>query len=369
MNNKIGGYFEKDENSVFLEETKKRMDYDNKTEYVTSGRAAITLVLEDYKSEFGNYPASVCLPNYCCLTMIKPFLDCNVKVKFYKIYIDEKHSFNVDLSSVDNFFTPELFLFMRYFGFELGNENDLHLFLEKLKKKGTTIVEDITHSYFMADAMKFDVDYYICSIRKWGALPSGGLAMKKKDVFRVSPYISSDKYVEDQLFYMKLKSQGMNSYNGKSLYEKNAEYNKKFNILDWKYKIDSYSLNYWQSLNRKRIVNKRIENGLYIYENIVQNSKLRIIGNFTEKTVPLFIPIVFEGNIVKLRKKLVEEDIFLPTHWKIEYPKTSNIWKKELSIICDQRYDGSDMKKTVNIINSNSGVNLNGLQKFSKKNS
>ena len=50
MNNKIGGYFEKDENSVFLEETKKRMDYDNKTEYVTSGRAAITLVLEDYKS-------------------------------------------------------------------------------------------------------------------------------------------------------------------------------------------------------------------------------------------------------------------------------------------------------------------------------
>ncbi|MFM2489387.1 hypothetical protein ABW365_16120 [Enterococcus avium] len=167
---------------------------------------------------------------------------------------------------------------MRYFGFELGNENDLHLFLEKLKKKGTTIVEDITHSYFMADAMKFDVDYYICSIRKWGALPSGGLAMKKKDIFRVSPYISSDKYVEDQLFYMKLKSQGMNSYNGKSLYEKNAEYNKKFNILDWKYKIDSYSLNYWQSLNRKRIVNKKNRKWLiYIRKHC---SKFKIKNNW-----------------------------------------------------------------------------------------
>ena len=361
MNNKIGGFFEKDADSAFIKETKQNNDLEKKIEYVISGRASISLILEDYKSEFGSYPNSVYLPNYICLTMIQPFLDCSVGINFYKVYIDEKQCFKIDLSSIDNCFIPDLFLFMRYFGFELSNENDLSIYLEKLKKKGTTIVEDITHSYFRGDVLKFNSDYYVSSIRKWCAISSGGVAIKKKDVFRVGPFINSDKYVEDQLFYMKLKAEGMNSYNGKSLYERNMEYNQVFNNLDWKYKIDSQSKSYWDNLDKDKIVGKRKENGLYIYENIIQSSKTKMIGNFTEKTVPLFIPIIFEGDIIRLKKKLIDEDIFLPNHWKIEYPKTSDIWKKEISVICDQRYDLNDMKKTVTIINSNSGVKLNDL--------
>ena len=77
-----------------------------------------------------------------------------------------------------------------------------------------------------------------------------------------------------------------------------------------------------------------------------------------ENAVPLFIPIRL-ANRDKVRKAMFSNKIFLPVHWPVE-PDFKNILKRgtdlsehELSIIVDQRYSVSDMKRILSIIENN----------------
>ena len=65
-----------------------------------------------------------------------------------------------------------------------------------------------------------------------------------------------------------------------------------------------------------------------------------------EDDAPLFVPILVSAKKREnLRKYLIEKNIYCPIHW----PKTSlqimhsDLYDKEISLICDQRYTVSDM--------------------------
>jgi hypothetical protein len=77
-----------------------------------------------------------------------------------------------------------------------------------------------------------------------------------------------------------------------------------------------------------------------------------------ENAVPLFIPIRIE-NRDRVRKAMFSNNIFLPVHWPVEaefknrLKRGSDLAEHELSIIVDQRYSVSDMKRILSIIENN----------------
>ena len=50
-----------------------------------------------------------------------------------------------------------------------------------------------------------------------------------------------------------------------------------------------------------------------------------------------------------LRKYLIENKIYLPVHWPQE-EKINNIFENELSLICDQRYDKSQIEEYIDLV-------------------
>ena len=101
---------------------------------------------------------------------------------------------------------------------------------------------------------------------------------------------------------------------------------------------------------------KRMENAKYLHENL---KGVKFIGELTDNAVPLFVPVFFETTEQRntVRKKLIEAQIYCPIHW----PKptlipgdfeANKIYDTELSLICDQRYDLTDMERMVTLINS-----------------
>ena len=128
------------------------------TQWFLSGRSALNAIIK----ELGE-ARSVSLPSWCCDSMIKPFIDAGMEVRFYPVYwregqLIQEWSFDCDV----------LFL-IDYFGYT-GAIPDLN------GLKGT-VIRDVTHSIFSTSYS--DADYYFGSLRKWCGVWTGGYAWAK----------------------------------------------------------------------------------------------------------------------------------------------------------------------------------------------
>ena len=99
---------------------------------------------------------------------------------------------------------------------------------------------------------------------------------------------------------------------------------------------------------------KRRENAKYLHDHL---KGVRFIGELTENVMPLFVPVFFETTEQRnaVRKKLIEAQIYCPIHWPKNQLITSEmqvnrVFDTELSLICDQRYDITDMQRIIETI-------------------
>ena len=124
--------------------------------------------------------------------------------------------------------------------------------------------------------------------------------------------------------------------------------------------MDNLSYALYKTENFAAMRHKRRENAKYLHEHL---KGVRFIGELTENTVPLFVPVFFETTEQRnaVRKKLIEAQIYCPIHWPkpAQIPAdfaVNKIYDTELSLICDQRYDLDDMMRMVEVI---SEMNIN----------
>ena len=92
----------------------------------------------------------------------------------------------------------------------------------------------------------------------------------------------------------------------------------------------------------------------YLHEHL---KGVRFLAELTENAVPLFVPVLFDTTEQRnaVRKKLIEAQIYCPIHWPKPAQIPANfavhkIYDTELSLICDQRYNLSDMQRIVETI-------------------
>jgi dTDP-4-amino-4,6-dideoxygalactose transaminase len=320
------------------------------TVYTSSGRGAISLVLEQIAQD----RRVALLPLYTCESVIMPFLKKNYEIQFYDLGTDlstTEHAFMSALENAD----PGVVLVHAYFGSD--TLRCLRPLYSRLRKRGIVVVEDITHSLF-SDYSKTGADYYVASLRKWFALPDGGVAISPE-----KPIHAGMLAVHEELVRVNLKAIAMkNEYVGSLEGQLKVEYRKLFYATEEMlnndcgvYAMSEVSHSILSRTDYSRLAVARRDNFKYLLAHLKKSSMLTpVFRNLPDGVVPLYFPVYLPGNRDKLRAFLAENEIYAPVHWPVPAECSGQltesaryVYDRILSIPCDQRYGQTDMERIV----------------------
>ena len=311
--------------------------------FTLSGRTAIYYCLENIISKRKIKKAY--MPSYCCDSMTKPLLDLGIKVEYYRVYYDNGLKYDIEIRN-----DIDLFFAMNYFGFSSTNMN---AYIKAFKEHGAVVMEDITHSLFSTKRYSEHSDYLVGSLRKWMPVLSGGIVAAMKSDFLLGLNDNSNKkMIEIRNSAMKKKSEYILDGNEelkdcflKEYKESNVELED-----DYKdYSIDEKSLSIIQKIDISQLKNRRINNAKIIYEKL--NGKVKfLINDYNGEDALLAVPIMLDSDTRDaLRDYLKEMKVYLPIHWPLP-DKRNNIFDRELSLVCDQRYTEKEIAEYVDYI-------------------
>ena len=357
MFNEIGSDFwlYEAEITTTQKEIPKWLNFGSDIRFLLSGRTAIDYVLEDIQKKI----EIVYMPSYCCDSILKPFHDRNIKIEFYEVaFINGKPVYSINQHK-----RCDIFLAMSYFGFSCTKmDAAINSFIEC----GVTVIEDITHRLLSEEAHG-GAEYSIASLRKWFALPAGGVAIKKKGKFKKQLLKDGSALVGVKISAMKKKAEYLNKLNKNEAehdYEKLNflsafhEFEKKLESDYRSLKIDKISQNLLLTIDIDFIRQIRRKNAYYLYEKLRNNLNVKpLICEFNfSNDCPLFIPVTIDADLRDgLQHHLASKAIYCPVHWPLSvhhdiYMQQSSIYRQSISLICDQRYDINDMKRIADTI-------------------
>ena len=359
MYNEIGSNFWLNRHEQ-LDDTQINLDFlDIKMKdiaYLSTGRSAISFVLDNI--EVLRDEKKALLPPFTCHTVIQPFINAGYKISFYRINKDLSIDKKDFLENV-KVYQPSVILVHGYFGFNtLGQINDI---IQEIRDLGTIIIEDITQTLY-SQFNHISADYYICSFRKWTALPDGGCAISTNDLFSYKPTNVDYRLEESKL----------NAFHSKYLYM-DINIGEKNNFLKLFYDAEQI-LNKQESIYAMGDVSKKLQSNLDIGElrksrqrnysilnESLTNSRIvePVFPELLEEVTPLYFPIYVKCDRKAFQTYLAENKIYAPIIWpKSDLCNNSInlevdwIYRNILSIPCDQRYSMEDMERVVEIINN-----------------
>ncbi len=321
--------------------------------FFLSGRTSLDFIIRDILAERKIGVAH--LPSFCCDTMIEPFLKNRVTIKFYNVFY-ENGILQADIPETDE---DDIFFYINYFGYCKQNMGNLSL----IKKSGCIIIEDSTHSWLVNTNDNQIPDYTFTSYRKWTGFTGISTAKKHHGKFIISPPL---------LYNAEYEMLRKTAQEKKHLYLQHHTGNKEDYLNDFAKAeeiLDNDYVNYspscisvidYFSLDKSFIANTRRENAAILLNKISKIKQIKPIFTEIEDTdVPLCVPILASREIRdELRKHLISQQIYCPIHWPISSlhgelcEKTLQLYKSELSLICDQRYTTDDMIRIADCIKS-----------------
>ncbi len=303
------------------------------TQWFLSGRGALRAILREIR-----WCDSVAMPSWCCDSMVKPFVVAGMDIHFYPVYW--KNGVVQEIIK-----DCDILFLMDYFGYtqQLPDLNDFD----------GVIIRDVTHSIFSSTYN--DADYYFGSLRKWCGVWTGGYAWTKDGHILAAEAFSEDSYTDLRKKAMQLKADYINE--GKN---DNKDYLKVFDEADSLLEKEEISLAsdrdilLAKSLDNEKMKSKRRENAMILREAFFD---WLLFPTMKDNDCPMFVPVIIpNGKRDELRDYLIKKEIYCPVHWpESKYhvldEKSEFIYKNELSLVCDQRYEREDMQRIVDTIN------------------
>lgn len=317
--------------------------------YLLCGRTALEYIICDIVKHYK--VNSVLLPSYCCHTMIEPFCRHNISVRFYDVYFDETNGLSAKVPEVQE---NEIFYYMTYFGFNQLMGSDL----QKVKKNCTVLIEDRTHSW-MSENTGCEADYSYISYRKWTGFDAIALASKERGTFSEFPKAVHTEYSCMRRQASSMKRTYMYSDIGEKqsfldLFEKAEEL---LEIDYVGYLPTPETMAALLMLDITYIAKIRRRNARVLVNALKDIPEIQLIfQTVNDNEVPLFVPILIRKDREELRKYLIENSIYCPIHWpqsmyhKGLSERAEELYKRELSLVCDQRYDLGDMERIIKYI-------------------
>ncbi|MBR4288920.1 MAG: hypothetical protein IKT50_05750 [Clostridia bacterium] len=298
-----------------------------------SGRAALNAIIKEIKKERSAKTAA--LPSWCCDSMILPFLENGISVSFYSVCYEDGRL----CQTVEQGEKADIVLVMDYFGYLSHNT----VFTDGV------VIRDLTHTVFSEEDPQGD--FCFGSLRKWAGFYSGGFAFAKDG--RSIPCYSDPRGEEivqkrkeamlEKAEYISGKTESKDFLHGFSQAEE---------LLDSCFDgaADPRDVHLIGQLDIPCIKEKRRKNAEFLLEHFRDLAVFKEIG---EKDCPLFVPILLDKKTRDgLKWHLIENRIYCPVHWPLTQhhgltKKEAEIYEKEISLVCDQRYTIEDMKRIV----------------------
>lgn len=292
------------------------------TEWFLCGRSALAAVIaeNDFKS--------AALPDYCCESMILPFLKAGIRVAFYPAF--------------ERMICPQtdVVLVMDHFGFHTA---------PMLDGFSGTVIYDETHSLLTPSSVR--ADYTIGSLRKWAGFLTGGYAKGLKKPVEYQDFSSA--YTELRRRAMQEKEEyiaGKREDKGfLSLFEKAERQLSDCGIV----RAEATDIEKAKKADVGFIRERRRENAAVLTERL---SDIVMFRQIEDDETPMFVPVTVEHRD-KLRQFLIRNEVYCPVHWTepeqcLVSRNTLDLYKRELSLVCDQRYGIGDMVRMCDLIES-----------------
>ena len=259
------------------------------------------------------------LPYYLCLSIEEVLLRNKVDIHYY--HIDKAFSPIMDIVDLkDN----EFLYIVNYFG-QITND-----YIEYLKNKYRNVIVDNTQSFFQIPVKGVHTIY---NCRKYFGVPDGA-------------YLYTDVLLDKEIEKAH-SSNRMKHILGR--YEENASkyYLDYCNIEDSFGKanielMSNLTLNLLKGIDYDRIKKRRIDNSQFLDDHLKMNKKI-----LCQYPCTYMYPLLIE-NGVNIKKKLINDKIYIPTLWPDLDKYPLNEFEKDiyLTLICipiDQRYNLDDM--------------------------
>lgn len=316
-----------------------------------SGRTALEYIVEFLKAQ-GKRIAY--LPSYCCHTMIEPFISHGMEVKFYDVAYTPYGLHRL----VRNDEVYDAILLMDYFGKVDKETLELASFARQNRK---IVIYDATHSMY-SDVEYSHYDFIYGSYRKWVNINCGFLAWKKGGESVDFTQVGSNEHYVDlrkKLFDIKAKYIDGELTNKESFLPLIIESE---NVLEKEYHHcmpDDWSNEVLRTTDAEYLKNRRRANAQILMSALqdIADCRIRCVNAILGlNDIPLFVPVMIKAiHRDALRCYLISQDIYCPVHWPLtaqhdEMTGSNQLFASELSLICDQRYDNSDMMRIADCI-------------------
>lgn len=308
------------------------------TQWYLSGRSALRAIVRELSG-----CNTVALPSWCCDSMIRPFTDVGMEVRFYSVF---KGGIFVCEPRLD----CDALLVMDYFGYGAP--------APELSDYGGLVVRDMTHAVFSRG--REDANYYFGSLRKWCGLWTGGFAWRDNSAKLASGVPDQSGYAGLRERAMLLKGRYLAHCANVRLEPSAKEtylhmFAEAEELLE---RADAHpaaarDAELVAHLDVDFIVSRRRANARVLMEAL---GDWLVFPKMGEGDCPLFVPVLVpDGKRDALRRHLIEHDIYCPVHWPISShhdlsAKDAFPYADELSLVCDQRYAEGDMIRIVETI-------------------
>ena len=296
-------------------------------------------------------PRPVLLPALCCDSMIVPLALCGCEVSFYRLRADLR----ADEADVLQKAGPgTLLIYTPYFGVHPFTD----AFLQRLRDSGVLLAEDRTQDIPIRRAPGgFEPDAVFASLRKWAALPEGGM-LRTALPAQTDPADSRfgdmrREAMEKKTRYLETNDPALKHDFLRELHEAEA-------LLDASAAAPAMSADCREQLlhlDLREIGEVRLRNLRRLAERLEplrQAGKLRFLSETPEQS-GLYLPILLEDR-EPVKKALWAQGAYHPVIWPEPEraagicPVSRFVVDHMLALIVDQRCALSDMDKIADAI-------------------
>ena len=299
-----------------------------------SGRDALKAIAREYP------PSIILLPALSCESMVFPFKLYDHEVVFYRLNDD----YSIDLLDLKRKLNSRqaLFLYMDYFGCTSITDNEL----SDLRKNypGIVFIDDRTHVMARERNSGFEPDYAVASIRKWLAIPDGGLLWGKI----TKPFRKDTTFCDTRLKAQIMRNEFLKTGNNRIKKEFRKIFSSVSEIMDKDdpSEMSAYSYGLIFKTDLDRVFQQRRKNAevlssiLAPYVTLIQADP---------ELCSLYVPFLVPNRDV-IQEKLSRMGIFNTIIWPLgDQQKKACITSKYtmenmLAAPCDQRYTEADME-------------------------
>jgi len=300
------------------------------------GRTCFYAILDSLK----DYVDEILLPDYICKSIAEVPHRLGIQVRHYHITMD----FNPDIDSIQNGLREKngkkAILLISYFG--MVNLDETIRSIRSYYQDVRIIVDDVQNYYGYGQHLDFD--FCFTSYRKWFAVPDGADVIAKDAMPELEVYDKSSEYALYKTAGNLLKNH--KDMIGDSISLELIDKGERMMDKEYRYSCSGISGLLYERTDFASIAKRRVENACFLNDEL---ERLNVDHLYSVNSVPLFIPILIK-NRDQVRKMLFNENIFAPIHWPVEdidMQGNNNLYKMELSLICDQRYDKEDMERII----------------------